>query len=135
MAKIGSITDVLSNVRAHSRTASDASPQREAESYSQPNVPGNQNAQAPASSYPAEAGFLGNVPGQNTIFIGQDPYGDRRFMTVPVTNCPGDSPIIKTPAPFFNAQDPYSRPDGVAVSPADPRDASPTRVSYSGSHE
>lgn len=136
MAKvIGSITDVLSNVRAHNRTANNASPNPEAESYSQPNVPGNQgNGQAPPSSYPTSGGFLGSIPAQVYCNYGTDPYKPQ-YETYPVQPSEGDVPIVKTPAPYFMCQDPYDRPsEGVSVSPLDPRDSSPSKVSYDGAH-
>ena len=119
------------------RTASDASPAVPVESYSQP-APAATGAQATsypaASPSPAAPGFLGQIPGEVLCPVSRDPY-KFAYETYPVINSAGDSPIGRTPAPYFMAQDPYNRAvEGTNAHPKDPREASPTGVSYDGSH-
>jgi len=132
MAMAGASNEIMV-VRPPSRKANDAATntQATAESYSQPNVPGNQgNAQAPPSSYPVAEGWLGTIPASVNLPVSRDPY---KFVydTAPVCANPGDSPIVKTSIPAFRLQDPWARPsEGTNPNPADPRDPSPTKVSY-----
>lgn len=120
-------------VRPNGRVAinSAPNPQGQAESYSQPSVPGNADAQAPPSSYPAAPGFLGDVPTNFSVPTSQDPY-KVATTSFPVCNSLGDSPIVKIPGQSFRSKNPYDRSEGVNVAPLDPRDPNPTKTSYGG---
>jgi hypothetical protein len=128
-------SDRIMTVRPVGRKANDSATntQGQAESYSQPSVPGNQgNGQAPPSSYPVAEGWLGSIPTSIDLPVSRDPY-KFVYQNAPVSAAPGDSPIVKMPIPAFRLQDPYARPsEGVNATPADPRDPSPTKVSYGG---
>lgn len=126
-----------SNPYPSGRTARNASPVVPVESYSQP-APAATEVQATnypaASPTPAAPGFLGQIPGQVYCPVSRDPY-QFAYETYPVVNSAGDSPIVRTEALRFTLQDPYSRPaEGSSASPKDPREDSPTGVSYAGSH-
>lgn len=123
------------------RSARNANPNVPVESYSQP-APQVTEAQATnypaASPSPAAPGFLGQIPSEVHCFGARNPYdlSASNYDPYPVNNAPGDTSISKSPAPYFMAKNPYNRAvEGENAHPKDPREASPTSVSYSGSHE
>jgi hypothetical protein len=85
--------------------------------------PSTNSLPLPAPQGPASA----SVGGEAEKVISKDPLAPIK-AAIPVSHSSGDSPIIRSAAYCFRAQNPYDRAGEISPSPATPNDSNPTRV-------